>query len=386
MFVDSISSSDPNLSTKIQLKKIKDFNRLMQECKVFQEIPSEEYFVIPGGDGMCIGFFQGIDKPLRLAIELCKKIEEFNMGKAPSDIIQIRIGLNDGNCFSFIDFNKNKSFWGSGIIIAKRIMDIANNNQILVSQSMAESLQEISDEYRKTLKPLRDYELKHGHVMLIYSAYGKDFGNATAPTKHEYQKSKFSLELAKIQNSMLYPEITVSLFIMDVKTMLVHHKRTYKIENISDEPIKFLLHGIGTDVPVESFSDLKLNVYEESKKEMKLSSINLDEPYCKEFSTVFEDPIKKSDNNRQYTLEYKVQEPKRFYENSFLVDSKKFIMEITFPNDGIISNPTIFEIDKENDTKTQTSVKPSTKNDNSTITMSWKFSDIVKGQALRIEW
>ena len=189
MFIDSISSSDPNLSTKIQLKKIKDFNMLLKECKVFQEVSLEEYFVIPGGDGMCIGFFQGIDKPLRLAIELCKKIEEFNKGKAPLDIIQMRIGLNDGNCFSFTDFNENKSFWGSGIIIAKRIMDIANHNQILVAKNMAESLQEISDEYRKILKPLRDYELKHGHVMLVYSAYGNDFGSAKAPTKQEYQKS-----------------------------------------------------------------------------------------------------------------------------------------------------------------------------------------------------
>jgi hypothetical protein len=385
MFIDSVSSSDPNLSTRIQLKKINKFNEILKECQTVQKSSPDEYFVIPGGDGMCIGFFQGIDKPLRLAIEFCKTAERYNKGIISTDIIQVRIGLNEGNCFTFSDFNGTKAFWGSGIIFAKRIMDLANNNQILVSQSMAESLQELSDEYRKILKPLRDYELKHGHAMLVYSAYGEGFGNPDAPTKQEYQKSKFSLEVKKMQNSMLYPEISIAIDIKDSKTMLVHHKRTYKIGNKSDEPIKFLLHGIGTDVPVKSFSELNLKVYEESK-EMKLSSINLDNPYCKEFSTVFEEPVKKSDQNRQYTLEYDVKEPERFYENTFLVDSKKFFIQITFPDDGIISNPQIFEVDNEKDTKTKIDVMPTKTKENSTITMNWEFDNIVKGQIIKIEW
>jgi len=385
LFIDAISSSDPTISTKTQLKKIKDLNNLIQSCNTLISTPKEYYFVVPGGDGMCLGFLQGVDLPLKLAIELSKKIQEYNRGKIPTDLIQVRMGLNYGNCFPFPDFGGNQLFWGSGIIISKRIMDLCREGQILVSQKMAEELRELSDEYVKILKPLRDYDLKHGITMLVYSAHGPGFGNPLAPTKQEYQKSHMSLELKRIQDSMLYPKISIHLQLIDPKSMLVHYKQTYEILNTSDKPIEFLRHGIGTDVEKESINDLNLKVYETPEKEMKISSINLDQPYCKEFSTLLTTPIKKNDTGRGYTLEYDIEEPKQFYENSFLVNCKKFIITFSYPDDGAIT-PKLFEINKESDEKIISSANSKDVIENSLITKTWEFDDVYKGQTIRLEW
>ena len=36
---------------------------------------------MPTGDGMCIAFLQGIELPLKLAIELQEKLDQYNKGK-----------------------------------------------------------------------------------------------------------------------------------------------------------------------------------------------------------------------------------------------------------------------------------------------------------------
>jgi 2-oxoglutarate ferredoxin oxidoreductase subunit beta len=48
---------------------------------------------------------------------------------------------------------------------------------------MAESLIELSEEYKKILHPLHDYEIKHEQKILVYSAHGENFGNAKLPSK-----------------------------------------------------------------------------------------------------------------------------------------------------------------------------------------------------------
>jgi hypothetical protein len=237
---------------------------------------------------MCIAFLQGIDLPLRLALDVHNSLDAYNQGKIPTEIIKVRIGLHRGDCFEFSNMEGNKSIWGPGIILAKRIMDLGEDGHILLSSPYAESLLELFDEYRKIVKPVRDYILKHDITMMVYSAYGKDFGNPTPPQKYDLQKSKMKEEVLKRQNTTLYPKIAVSLIVQDPKTMLVKHKRTYSVANISDEPIKYVLHGIGTDVPKNSINDLNLRVYDDKNNDMKISSINLDRPYTKEFSTVFE--------------------------------------------------------------------------------------------------
>lgn len=83
-FVDIVGLSDPLMSTKTQIKKIETLNRQITECKAFKMTPKEMMLVLPTGDGMVIGFLQGPELPLRLAVELHARLEQYNRDKIPS--------------------------------------------------------------------------------------------------------------------------------------------------------------------------------------------------------------------------------------------------------------------------------------------------------------
>jgi hypothetical protein len=41
----------------------------------------------------------------------------------------------------------------------------------------------LKDEYRTTIKPVVDYQIKHGQTIKLYSAFSKEFGNPKPPVK-----------------------------------------------------------------------------------------------------------------------------------------------------------------------------------------------------------
>ena len=51
-----------------------------------------------------------------------------------SEIIIVRIGIGFGSCLSFQDgVHKETAPWGHELVLSKRIMDLANPNQILLT-------------------------------------------------------------------------------------------------------------------------------------------------------------------------------------------------------------------------------------------------------------
>ena len=121
-------------------------------------------------------------------------------------------------------------------------------------------------------------------------------------------------------------------------------------------------------------------------KEMKISSVNLDQPFCKEFSTVFENPIIKGQEDRSYTLEYDVEEPERFYENAFQVYCKEFTLKFIFKNDSKIKDVQLFEINQETEQKSKSSDMPQIEKNDQTTTYTWFLKDLVKGRTIHLTW
>ena len=62
-------------------------------------------------------------------------------------------------------------------------MDIGDSDHILMTSSMAESLLELSDNFKKIIHPLHNYQIKHGDVVFLYSVHDESFGNAKRPSK-----------------------------------------------------------------------------------------------------------------------------------------------------------------------------------------------------------
>jgi len=386
-FVDIIGLSNPDISTKIQMKKLKLLNKFVTESQAYSTTPKENILTFVTGDGMCIGFLQGPDLPLKLALQLQEKIDQYNKGRLATDTIQVRIGLNSGSVFAYEDIQEKKNIWGPGIILAKRIMDLGGDGHILLGQSLAENLIELSDEYRKIIKPVHDYTVKHGVPMLIYSAYGKNFGNPTPPTKSQYQQSRMQSEIKRLQNTTMYSQIKVGLTLENLDSMLISYTRQYTIENISEEPIKSILHGIATDVPKNTINDLHLKILDEKNKEIKISSINLNKPYTKEFTITLDEPILKGQKDRTYTIEYQTEEPKRFFENSFRVNCNNFVISFSCKKGASIKPPCLYEVNPEDDQKKIHDSKPViTTVDNNMVNICWNITEIVKGYVLRLEW
>ena len=385
-FTDIVGLSDTSMSTQTQIKKIETLNKSLAECDAYKLQPKETIVMLPTGDGMCLGFMQGPELPLMLAIQLQEKLKEYNKGKIPSETVRVRIGLHSGNCFIVNDLQGNKNVWGPGIILTRRVMDFGDDGHILLSNQLAESLRELSDEYRAIIKPVHDFILKHGTTMLIYSAYGDDFGNKKPPTKGAALRSRYGEEVINLQKTTLYPSISVELSIENPETMLVKHKRTYEVVNTSNEPIKNVLHGIAIDVEKETVNDLNVQVYDEQNRELKISSINVNKPDCKEFTTEFQEPIIKGDVGKKYTLVYEVEEPERYFENAFLIDCQKLSMGFSYPLDKGIKQPTLYEISQETEARSKSDIKPSIEKSDQHEILRWEMTDIPKGKTYRIEW
>jgi hypothetical protein len=384
-FVDIVGLSDPSMSTKTQIKKIEVLNRCISETEVYTSTPKESILILPTGDGMCLGFLQGPELPLHLAVQLQEKLAKYNKGKIPSETVRVRIGLHSGNCFVVKDIKSQDNVWGPGIILARRVMDFGDDNHILMSPRLAEDLRELSDEYRKIIKPVHDFSIKHDQTMLVYSAYGDGFGNKKHPSKGEATRSKYGEDILRMQHTTTYPSVQVDITILNPKTMLVQHKRTYEVVNISNEPIYHVLHGIATDVEKYSLNDLNVQVFDENQHELKISSINVDKPTSKEFTTVFNKPILKGEDNRKYVLIYEVEEPEKYFENAFLIDVKKFVLNFKYPTDSDFK-PIVYDINQETESKTKSKNQPKIEKINEYNVARYTHTDNVKGETIRIEW
>ncbi|MEM2139825.1 MAG: adenylate/guanylate cyclase domain-containing protein [Nitrososphaera sp.] len=381
-FVDIVGLSDPAMSTKTQIKKIETLNKCIMECAAFKETPKELMLVLPTGDGMAIGFLQGPQFPLQLAIELHKRLAQYNRDKIPSETVRVRVGMHAGNVFVVNDVLGNKNVWGPGIIIARRVMDLGDDGHILVSTRMAEDLRELSDEYKRMIKPVHDYSIKHGQALLLYSAYGTGFGNPRPPVKGSFQRSKMGREALRLVKTALYPFVQVDMTLKNSKTQLMHYKRTYEIENISDDPIHHVLHGITSDVD-KTFDELNIKVYDDHGHDLKISSISIDKPRQKEFTTLFNTPVEKGERSR-YVLEYDVEEPERYFENAFLVACGKFAITMDYP--AGMKAPTVYEVSLETEAKKKTSVQPAITKAGSRNIAKWSRKEMPPGLSYRFEW
>ena len=385
-FVDIVGLSDTTMSTKTQIKKIETLNQLMSECHAFKSVPSESLLLLPTGDGCCLGFLQGPELPLLLAVELHEKLAAYNKAKIPSETVRVRIGLHSGNCFLVNDVLGNRNTWGPGIIYARRVMDFGDDGHILMTPTMAGDLRSLSDEYRHIIHPVHDVVLKHGFTMLLYSVYGNGFGNKKHPEKGAEVRSRYGEETLRLQKTTLYPSVNVELSVIDPGKMLVQHKRTYEVANTSNEPIKNVLHGIAMDVNKEDINDLNIQVYDEKHRECKITSINVDKPDCKEFTTQFSDPITKGETGRKYTLVYEVEEPERYFENAFLIDCQHYLMSFKYPINSGIKRPELYEISQESETKTNSPIVPTIEKGSNFEVVKWEMVNLIKGKTLRIEW
>jgi archaellum biogenesis ATPase FlaH len=200
-FVDIVGLSNPVLSVKRQIEKIEMLNKLIASCDAYAK-NKESKIILPTGDGMAIGFFTNIESPLMLSIQLHSKVREYNRNRTDSveravggandnaveddkksEKLGIRIGLGSGPIFIVNDLKGNQNVWGPGIILARRVMDVGDDMHILLSGDMAQTLVALRDQNKEIIKHIGEYQIKHGLIVKVYSAFSDSFGNPNPPAK-----------------------------------------------------------------------------------------------------------------------------------------------------------------------------------------------------------
>src|SRR6202000_2076215 len=80
------------------------------------------------------------------------------------------------------DINDNRNVSGGGINTAQRVMDCGDAGHILLSHTVAETLQQLS-QWRESVHDLGECEVKHGVQLRIFNLFSGKFGNANVPRR-----------------------------------------------------------------------------------------------------------------------------------------------------------------------------------------------------------
>ncbi|HKO36391.1 MAG TPA: adenylate/guanylate cyclase domain-containing protein [Pyrinomonadaceae bacterium] len=147
-------------------------------------IAAEATILIPTGDGVCIALV-GVEDPfdvqILLAAAILKRLTDHN--DSQSDVMrrfEVRIGLNENIDNLITDINGNRNVAGAGISFAARVMDLADERQVLVSQAVYDRLRH-RERYMKAFRAMRA-QLKHGESIAVYQVVDDTFGvNADVP-------------------------------------------------------------------------------------------------------------------------------------------------------------------------------------------------------------
>lgn len=179
-FVDIVGLTRKELGgTDKQVEKIKLLINSIAQCEAFQKCP--EKTILPTGDGLAIDFGDQFERSFQLAIQLHAKLRAHNAKSQERERVHVRIGLHSGSVIDLKDIGGRINVWGDGIVTARRIMDLGNEDHILMSEYMAEQIRHTSSEYKDVIHPLGTFFIKHGEKITVFSAYADKYGNRSNP-------------------------------------------------------------------------------------------------------------------------------------------------------------------------------------------------------------
>src|SRR3970282_619885 len=163
-----------------------------------------------------------------------KKIIVLNELILRNEKLLIRVGIDMGPVYVIKDINDMDNVWGPGIILTRRVMDLAGDMNIFASARIAEDTRKLSSEYKEIMHPIGDYHIKHGEELQLYNIYGNGFGNKIAPRSKKVEKLTAD-KMVKPSYNFAFRTIDILLDVIEPTTLLTHHTWVWKLENISKE-------------------------------------------------------------------------------------------------------------------------------------------------------
>jgi serine/threonine protein kinase len=164
------------LPTERQSSILKRVRQVINATDSFKKARSANQLISRStGDGMALVFFGVPKAPAECALEIAREVKQ-------DPEIALRMGLNSGPVYRVNDLNQAGDATGAGITVAQQVMNCGDAGHILVSQSTADVLAELS-EWRDRLHDLGAHNIKEGTEAHLFNLYTGELGNSQVPRK-----------------------------------------------------------------------------------------------------------------------------------------------------------------------------------------------------------
>jgi len=172
LFIDVVGYS--KLLVNEQREVVQELNQVVRRTPQFRKSEAAGKLIrIPVGDGMALVFFQTPEEPVQCAMEMARALKAHPR-------LRLRMGVHSGPVDQVKDVNDRINVAGTGINIARRVMDCGDAGHILLSKRVADDLAQDSL-WQPHLHELGEIEVKHGTKLGIVNLYTEDLGNPQAP-------------------------------------------------------------------------------------------------------------------------------------------------------------------------------------------------------------
>src|SRR4026208_2400104 len=163
LFIDIVGYSQ--LLITQQSQQLDALKRIVRGTEQFRAAEAEGKLLrLPTGDGGALVFLTTREAPVLCALEIAKELKNH-----PE--LRVRMGVHSGPVNKITDLNEQANIAGAGINVAPRIMDCGDGGHILLSQHVAEDLEQYP-RWRPLLHDLGECEVKHGvrvHAVNLYT-------------------------------------------------------------------------------------------------------------------------------------------------------------------------------------------------------------------------
>src|SRR5437773_10736534 len=171
LFIDIVGYS--KLLINEQSEQIQKLKEIVRGTEQFRSAEAEGKLLrLPTGDGGALVFRNSPEAPVRCALEITKELQK-HPGSKEKPQLRLRMGIHSGPVNEITDLNEQANIAGAGINIAQRVMDCGDAGHILLSQHVAEDLEQYP-QWRSHLHDLGECEVKHGvrvHAVNFYTDY-----------------------------------------------------------------------------------------------------------------------------------------------------------------------------------------------------------------------
>src|SRR5437899_8856018 len=170
-----------------QLKKLKEIVRGTEQFRLAEA--EGKLLRLPTGDGGALVFRNNPEAPVLCAMEISKELK-----KHPE--LKVRMGIHSGPVNEITDLNEQANIAGAGINVAQRVMDCGDAGHILLSQHVADDLEQYP-RWRSHLHDLGECEVKHGVRVRTVNFYTDELGNPDVPEKFKHGGAEAAVSAAK---------------------------------------------------------------------------------------------------------------------------------------------------------------------------------------------